>query len=77
MRVYDLGSFFRVAVSEREVDEFNRRWPCSTLEGPQTFEFDKKNGDLVDRTGKGDGGEAVALADDAQKYGQKRLKLAA
>lgn len=56
-----------VYVSAREVDDFNSRWPCSTLEGPQSFTFDK-SGDLVDRSGKGDGDEAVALSDDCKGY---------
>lgn len=75
MRVKDLGSSYSVSVSEREVDEWNGRWPCSTLSGPQVFVFEKRNGDLVDRTGKGDGDEAVALSHDAQRYGLKKLKL--
>jgi hypothetical protein len=75
MRAYDQGAFYCVTVSEREVDEFNRRWPCSSLTGHQSFTFDKRNGDLVDREGNGDGSEAVALSNDAQAYGAKRLKL--
>lgn len=75
MRAYDQGGSYRVTVSEREVDEFNRRWPCSKLSGPQCFVFEKRNGDLVDRYGKGDGDEAVALSHDAQAYGRKKLKL--
>ncbi len=75
MRYQDNGSFHSVSVSEREVDNFNRRWPCSTLEGPQWFQFDKCNGDLVDRTGEGDGDEALALAADAQKYAERKAKL--
>jgi hypothetical protein len=67
MRVREEGAFYTVFVSEREVDDWNRRWPCSTLEGRQSFTFDRK-GDLVDRYGKGDGPEAVALSSDAQEY---------
>ena len=48
MRVRDEGAFYTVFVSAREVSEWNRRWPCSTLEGRQSFTFDR-NGDLVDR----------------------------
>ena len=77
MRVYDQGSFYRVTVSANEVDRFNRRWPCSTLDGAQSFTFDKRTGDLVDRTGQGDGGEAVAMSEDAQRYGAKRLGVPA
>lgn len=62
-----------VYVSEREVDEWNENWPCSTLKGPQSFTFED-NGDLVDRSGKGDGEEAVALSHDAQEYLNRRKK---
>lgn len=75
MTAKDLGTHYYVSVSEREVDEWNTKWPCSTLSGPQTFVFDKKNGDLVDRTGKGEGSEAVALSHDAQAYGKRKLNL--
>jgi hypothetical protein len=75
MRAFDNGSMYTVTVSEREVDDFNRKWPGSTLRGRQSFQFDKRNGDLVDRTGEGDGSEAVALSQDAQTYGKERLKI--
>ncbi len=75
MRFYDLGDCYRVTVSEREVDDWNRYWPCSTLSGKWSFTFDKRNGDLVDCEGKGDGAESVALSHDAQAYARKRLKL--
>lgn len=74
MRHYDNGSFYTVTVSEREVDEFNRHWPCSTLSGRQMFQFDKRNGDLVDREGEGDGPEAVALSQDAQNYEPRKRR---
>lgn len=73
MRAFDQGAWYRVTVSEFEVDAFNRRWPCSGLSGRYSFTFDKANGDLVDMSGKGDGPEHVALSEDAQKYGAKRL----
>lgn len=72
MRCKDLGDCYIVYVSKFEVWKFNQSWPCSTLEGPQSFTFDKRNGDLVDRSGKGDGGEAVALSQDAQSYAVNR-----
>lgn len=71
MRLYKQGDSCRVTVSRREVDEFNRRWPGSSLEGPQSFTF-HENGDLVDRSGRGDGPEAVALSNDAQDYAASR-----
>lgn len=73
MRVHKLGSGFAVTVSASEVSEWNRCWPCSTLRGSQRFEFDS-TGDMVDRSGNGDGEEAVALSQDAQAYGMARLK---
>lgn len=66
MRVHDNGSCFTVVVSRHEVDEFNRHWPCSTLRGRQRFEFDKRNGD---------GNEAVALSEDARRYGETKLGI--
>jgi hypothetical protein len=67
MRLRDEGAFYTVFVSAREVSEWNRRWPCSSLQGRQSFTFDR-NGNLVDRYGKGDGPEAVALSQDAQEH---------
>lgn len=68
MRLSNEGAFYTISVSEIEVYNWNRRWPCSSLKGRQTFTFDKRNGDLVDRTGQGDGDEALALCQDAQNY---------
>lgn len=73
MRLRDCGSTYVVTVSTFEVYKFNQSWPCSTLKGAQSFEFQKSNGDLVDRHGAGDGPEAVALSHDAQQYGLKAL----
>jgi len=75
MRLYNLGSVVRVTVSEREVDAFNSRWPGSSLAGLHAFEFEVRSGDLVGHDGRGDGPEAVALADDAQRWAWKRLGL--
>lgn len=69
MRVTQAGSTLTVTVSADEVEQFNRRWPCSTL--PVTaiaFEFDNRNGDLVGCPDNVDGPEAVALSQDAWKY---------
>lgn len=79
MRVFDQGSEFRVTVSANEVYEFRRRWPCSGLstEHGVSFTFDKRNGDLVDvhHPGSEDGPALVALSQDAQAYGEKKLKI--
>jgi hypothetical protein len=74
MRFHDNGCFYSVSVSASEVEAWNRCWPCSSLEGPQWFQFDKSNGDLVDRTGLGDGPEAVALSQDAHEYAMRRFQ---
>ena len=83
MRVFDNGSLYSVTVFQREVETFKNSWPCSTLpDAAITFQFDKRNGDLVDITpyqlaDRVSGDDAVALSQDAQAYGAKRLKLEA
>src|SRR5262245_35488043 len=83
MRVYDNGSFYSVSVSRSEVETFKDRWPCSGLpDRGVTFQFDKRNGDLVDITPYRyahlfDGDAALALCEDAQTYGRKKLGLGA
>ena len=79
MRFYDNGSGYSVTVTRREVEDFARRWPCCSLPRHAiTFCFDKRSGDLVDIlperiAHKVDGPEALALSNDAQAYGIKRL----
>ena len=75
MRVRDLGSTVRVTVSADYVSNWNTRWPCSSLRGAHAFEFERKNGDLVDHTGRGDGSEAVALSEDAWKFACRKLGI--
>lgn len=78
MRTRDNGAFYSVTVSANEVSEFKDRWPCSGLpERSIGFQFDKRNGDLVDIWGTGDydGDDLLALSHDAQAYGRKRLGL--
>ena len=81
MKFYDNGCFYSVSVSASEVDDFKQSWPCSNLpEKPIWFQFDKKNGDLVDMKPSNweerfDCGPALlALSGDAQKYGENRMK---
>ncbi len=80
MRVRSQGAFFSVSVSRIEVENFKRHWPCSNLpDRAVTFQFDKRNGDLVDiwpyrYAAQFDGPAAVALSHDAQECGQKHLK---
>ncbi|MGF3942970.1 hypothetical protein ACQX8E_15060, partial [Staphylococcus aureus] len=50
MRTFDNGCFYTVQCTERDVTEFARRWPCFGPRVPITFQFDKRNGGLVDVT---------------------------
>ena len=76
MKFFDGRSVFRVQVSTREVEDFKRHWPCSGLpDCAVTFEFDKRNGDLVDLICRRefDGSAALALSEDAYTYGHVRV----
>jgi hypothetical protein len=80
MKVQDNGCFYSVTVSAFEVDNFNSRWPCSPIPRRSIwFQFDKRNGDLVDiRPGLSqdfDGDALLALSQDAQAHGKKTLAL--
>lgn len=81
MQCFDNGCFYTVTVTRNEVDQFARRWPGSGLSAkPVTFQFDKRNGDLVDTNDQvnhphADGAALVALSHDAQAYGKQRLGL--
>ena len=77
MKTFDNGCFFTVSVSSNEVADFKTTWPCSGLPTKAIrFQFDKRNGDLVDLLPWDlDGDALAALADDAKAYGAKRLGL--
>lgn len=82
MKAYDNGSLFSVSVSADDVDSFKEQWPCNGMPSrPIWFQFDKRNGDLVDMRPSNweeqgaDGSAMLALSQDAQNYGIKRLKL--
>ncbi len=81
MQVFDNGCFVTVTVTRREVSDFARSWPCSGLrDKPITFQFDKRNGDLVDTNDDrqqpdADNSAIAALSQDAKEYGWMRLKL--
>lgn len=78
MRCYDNGDLFTVTYNANDCQKFNSQWPCSTVKGKGSFQFDKRNGDLVDATGTaltGDGSEWLAFSQDCQAYGMKKLKL--
>lgn len=70
MTKHDKGCFVGVTVSRREVKAFKDRWPCSTLPDRAIyFEFDTRNGDLVDlRPDNIDGADVLALSQDAQDF---------
>lgn len=76
MRTYDNGCFYTVSYSARDAENFSDQWPCSTVEGAGSFQYDKRTGDLVDATGsasRGDGNDWLAFSHDCQRYGQRRL----
>ncbi len=79
MKAFDNGCFYSVSVSAAEVENFKSTWPCSGLPGHAIwFQFDKRNGDLVDikpDSNNFDGPALLALSNDAQAYGKKRLKI--
>lgn len=78
MRVKDSGGFYGVCFSAADIAAFNRRWPGSRMRRPFCAEFDKRNGDLVDLTGRGsnvDGPEVTAIVEDGQAHAIQKLGL--
>lgn len=79
MRLIDCGSLVTVTVSRDEVETFKSQWPCSGLPNKAVwFQFEKRNGDLVDiKPGfeRYDGDALLALSHDAGNYAAKRLNL--
>lgn len=81
VRVSNLGSAVNVTVSERAIDAWRECWPGSGLGGLRgvTFQFSKKNGDLIDIWYKNSGAEKwdgpalVALSEDAFAVAEQRL----
>jgi hypothetical protein len=83
MKLYLQGAFFRVTVSENEISDFGRSWPCSDFRHGDriSFLFETLTGDLMDykimhsHAGavERDGADVSALSDDAKAYGLKRL----
>lgn len=78
MSVTDLGGGdFTVTVDPGGVADFKDQWPGSDLPDNEEIWFTfEKNGDLVDLSDLGgyDGGDVVALADDAKAFGKAELK---
>lgn len=83
------GSVYSVLVTNAEVCDFARSWPANRLDtnGEYLFQFDARNGDLVDVSavdGEGatrdilkeeDGDWLSALSDDATLVGAEQLGL--
>lgn len=83
------GSVYQVLVTNSDVCEFARSWPCHGLDtdAQYLFEFDARNGDLIsasalDENGverdffEGESGSAlVALSEDATLTGAEQLNL--
>jgi len=78
MKYQDNGCFHSVTVSRDEVEAFKEQWPCSGIPSRSVwFQFDKRNGDLVDMRPSlesSDGGAVVAMSQDAQAFALKRLE---
>lgn len=74
-RTYDNGCFFTVTLSRADVDTWAQSWPCFGTRRALWFQFDKRNGDLVDmgNTAGIDDSAALAMSRDAHAYGCARL----
>lgn len=79
MKLIDNGCFYSVSVSRSEVISFKSKWPCSGLpDRAHWFQFDRRNGDLVDLTpNRHDGPALLALSQDAQEWAIKQMGKAA
>jgi hypothetical protein len=77
MKTYDNGCFFIVTYNESDAEAFADEWPCSTVRGKGSWQFDKRNGDLVDATGsasRNDGLDWLAFSQDCQAHGLRTLE---
>lgn len=76
MKLYDNGSLYTVSYSSDDARAFADRWPCSTVRGSGSFQFQKSNGDLVDVTGsaaRNDGDDWAAFSQDCQAFAENRF----
>lgn len=82
------GTVYTVLVTNAEVSDFAATWPGNHFDrdAEYVFEFDVRNGDLVDinavrdsqvvpTTEDEDGPEFVAMSEDAGKFGAEALGL--
>lgn len=84
------GTCYTVLVTNKEVCDFASSWPCNRLDtdAEYQFQFDARNGDLIDicalrdgvtesRISKDEDGEwLAALSEDATLIGAEQLGLA-
>ena len=79
MKYFNRGSCYSVLVSRRDVEAFKRIYPCSGLpDRAITFQFDRRNGDLVDiwpDSHTFDGPGLLALSQDAHAYGERHESI--
>ena len=82
MKAYDNGCFYSVRCDRLDVENFKYQWPCNGMPNrPVWFQFDKRNGDLVDMGPQAwleeniDGGAVEAFSRDAQTYAKAKLNI--
>lgn len=77
MKITLIGVHVQVMMSRKDVDAFKASYPCSGLPSRAiTFEFNTRNGDLVDifpDSSKFDGPALLALSQDAQEFAVKAV----
>lgn len=79
MRAILSGSTYRVELDESDVLEWAERWPCYGERHAIAFEFERRNGDLVDIEGEETGTDEsglAALSNDACRAGAELCGLA-
>ena len=77
MRTYDNGTGFTVCYGRHDATAFTGRWPCSTVEGRGSYQFDG-SGNLIDVGGtaaRNDGPDWLAFSRDCHAYGVSRLPI--
>lgn len=82
MKATDNDHYYSVSVSAADVEAFKNQWPCNGMPTARIwFQFDKRNGDLVDmlpcnwQERGADGAAMLALIEDAQQYAIKKLLI--
>lgn len=76
MRCFYNGTGFTVSYNDFDSDDFDTRWPGSTVCGKGSFSFDS-SGDLRGSTGSAEdqnGNDWAAFAEDCKKYGMPHYK---